>query len=84
MKNPDRTGLDYDELLEIQKEHLAEWKLVLTPEAHASTVRLCEQMNHPATDPAHGRHCVPRGSELADLILNFPKHADILLSASLE
>ena len=77
----DRYGLAYGELLTIQKEHLVRWKDLLTPEVYASTVKVVNAKNCPTQDQVHGLHCVPRGAELANLILDYPKHAQFLSEA---
>lgn len=67
----DRHGLDYEELLEFQREHLRAWKEKLRPEIYKGIVKYCEATNRSAKTP-DDKHRVFRGQTLVCLILEYP------------
>lgn len=66
----DKFGLDYDELLAIQWEHLALWRERLKPKLFDEVSSYVKWANLPAGDS--GRHRVFRGQDLIEIIRLWP------------
>jgi hypothetical protein len=65
----DRAGLEYDELLAIQTDHLAQWKRVILPALFAEVKRYILAQNRAAG--SEGRHQVFRGADIGRIILTW-------------
>lgn len=68
---PDKYGLDYEATVAIQHDHLTRWKNVLRPDIFAEIHLYVIAVNEAAIDQ-HSRHRVYRGSELANIIFDWP------------
>lgn len=67
----DRYGLEYQEVLDIQRQHLAIWGERLQPKIHAEVTEYVLATNVPAETP-EGKHRVYRGGDLSHIIQTWP------------